>query len=34
MKLSIYNVGGEIVKDNETYVLKDNRRDRNRRQAI
>jgi mannose-6-phosphate isomerase-like protein (cupin superfamily) len=25
MKLSIYNVGGEIVKDNETYVLKDNK---------
>lgn len=25
MKLSIYNVGGEVVKDNETYVLKDNK---------
>jgi mannose-6-phosphate isomerase-like protein (cupin superfamily) len=25
MKLHIYNVGGEIVKDNETYVLKDNK---------
>ena len=24
-KLSIYDVGGEIVKDNETYVLKDNK---------
>ncbi len=25
MKLSICNIGGEIVKDNETYVLKDNK---------
>ena len=25
MKLSIYNIGGEVVKDNETYVLKDNK---------
>ena len=25
MKLSIYNVGGEVVKDNETYMLKDNK---------
>lgn len=24
MKYSIYNIGGEVVKDNETYVLKDN----------
>lgn len=24
MKHSIYNVGGEVVKNNETYVLKDN----------
>lgn len=24
-KLSIYNVGGEVVKDNETYLLKDNK---------
>jgi quercetin dioxygenase-like cupin family protein len=24
MKYSIYNIGGSIVKDNETYVLKDN----------
>lgn len=25
MKLSIYDVGGEVVKDNETYLLKDNK---------
>lgn len=25
MKLSIYNVGGDVVKDNETYMLKDNK---------
>lgn len=25
MKLSLYNIGGEVVKDNETYVLKDNK---------
>jgi mannose-6-phosphate isomerase-like protein (cupin superfamily) len=25
MKHSIYNIGGEVVKDNETYVLKDNK---------
>jgi quercetin dioxygenase-like cupin family protein len=25
MKLNIYDVGGEIVKDNETYLLKDNK---------
>jgi mannose-6-phosphate isomerase-like protein (cupin superfamily) len=25
MKKSIYDIGGEIVKDNETYVLKDNK---------
>jgi mannose-6-phosphate isomerase-like protein (cupin superfamily) len=25
MKLNIYDVGGEVVKDNETYVLKDNK---------
>jgi mannose-6-phosphate isomerase-like protein (cupin superfamily) len=25
MKLSIYDVGGEVVKDNETYILKDNK---------
>lgn len=25
MKLSIYNIGGEVVKDNETYLLKDNK---------
>lgn len=24
MKHSIYDIGGEVVKDNETYVLKDN----------
>ena len=24
-KLKIYNIGGEIIKDNETYVLKDNK---------
>jgi len=24
-KLQIYNIGGDIVKDNETYVLKDNK---------
>ena len=23
--LNIYNIGGEVVKDNETYVLKDNK---------
>ena len=25
MKLKIYDIGGDIVKDNETYVLKDNK---------
>ena len=25
MKYNIYDVGGEVVKDNETYVLKDNK---------
>ena len=25
MKLSICDIGGEVVKDNETYVLKDNK---------
>jgi mannose-6-phosphate isomerase-like protein (cupin superfamily) len=25
MKQHIYNIGGEVVKDNETYVLKDNK---------
>lgn len=25
MKLSICDIGGEIVKDNETYILKDNK---------
>ena len=25
MKLSLYDIGGEVVKDNETYVLKDNK---------
>lgn len=25
MKLSIHDIGGEIVKDNETYLLKDNK---------
>ena len=25
LKLSIHNIGGEIVKDNETYLLKDNK---------
>ncbi len=25
MKYSIYDVGGEVVKDNETYLLKDNK---------
>ena len=25
MKYSIYDIGGEVVKDNETYVLKDNK---------
>ena len=24
-KLHIYDIGGEIVKDNETYILKDNK---------
>ena len=24
-KLNIYDIGGEVVKDNETYVLKDNK---------
>jgi mannose-6-phosphate isomerase-like protein (cupin superfamily) len=24
MKYGIYNIGGDVVKDNETYVLKDN----------
>ena len=25
MQLSIFDIGGEVVKDNETYLLKDNR---------
>ena len=25
MKFKIYDVGGEVVKDNETYLLKDNK---------
>ena len=25
MKHSLYDIGGEVVKDNETYVLKDNK---------
>jgi mannose-6-phosphate isomerase-like protein (cupin superfamily) len=25
MKLNIHDIGGEIVKDNETYLLKDNK---------
>lgn len=25
MKLNVHDVGGEVVKDNETYLLKDNR---------
>jgi oxalate decarboxylase/phosphoglucose isomerase-like protein (cupin superfamily) len=25
MKLSIHDIGGEVVKDNETYLLKDNK---------
>jgi mannose-6-phosphate isomerase-like protein (cupin superfamily) len=25
MKYSIYDIGGDVVKDNETYVLKDNK---------
>ena len=25
MKYSLYNIGGEVVKDNETYLLKDNK---------
>jgi mannose-6-phosphate isomerase-like protein (cupin superfamily) len=25
MKIGIYEIGGEIVKDNETYLLKDNK---------
>ena len=25
MKYKIYDIGGEVVKDNETYVLKDNK---------
>lgn len=25
MKLSLYHIGGEIVKDNETYLLRDNK---------
>ena len=25
MKFNIYDVGGEVVKDNETYLLKDNK---------
>jgi mannose-6-phosphate isomerase-like protein (cupin superfamily) len=29
MKKSIYDIGGEIVKDNETYVLKDNKQLKN-----
>jgi mannose-6-phosphate isomerase-like protein (cupin superfamily) len=29
MKKSIYDIGGEVVKDNETYVLKDNKQLKN-----
>ena len=25
MKYSIYDIGGDVIKDNETYVLKDNK---------
>ena len=25
MKYSIYDIGGEVIKDNETYLLKDNK---------
>jgi mannose-6-phosphate isomerase-like protein (cupin superfamily) len=25
MKTSIFDIGGEVIKDNDTYVLKDNR---------
>lgn len=25
MKLSVTDIGGEVVKDNETYLLKDNK---------
>ena len=25
MKHSVYNIGGEVIKDNETYLLKDNK---------
>ena len=25
MKLNIYDIGGDVVKDNETYLLKDNK---------
>ncbi len=25
MKYSLYDIGGEVVKDNETYLLKDNK---------
>jgi mannose-6-phosphate isomerase-like protein (cupin superfamily) len=25
MKVSLYDIGGEVVKDNETYLLKDNK---------
>lgn len=29
MKKSIYDIGGDIVKDNETYILKDNKQLKN-----
>ena len=25
MKYSVYDIGGEVIKDNETYLLKDNK---------
>ena len=25
MRLNIHDIGGEVVKDNETYLLKDNK---------
>ena len=25
MKINLYDIGGEVVKDNETYLLKDNK---------
>jgi mannose-6-phosphate isomerase-like protein (cupin superfamily) len=29
MKQSIYDIGGEVIKDNETYILKDNKQLKN-----